>query len=165
MDKENIEKLLIEDIENKINNKIEFNSTVDVIYLTSRINEDDIIEKLKNYGEQNTNQFEREHYEILLPYGPDKMISEIRAKAKFLIPTLVISIERKIPKHRSMIDSFQEEYRTQIIKNDTENDIIIIRFESYQLGVSLNQYYIQNKKIFFKKELMSDGKKFLPLIN
>lgn len=161
-----IEKFIIEDLNYKLKNQIEIISAVDVIFIVNKTTTDDIIKNLKNYDTNDLANFRIEHYDISLPYSPESIADQIRAKAKFSVPDLVISLERKIPKHKTMINQMYDDFKSGNINAiNTDNNKIIIRFESYVDGVKQKQFLIKDGEIQFDKVLKSNGKKFLPLIN
>lgn len=166
IEQEIIEKFIIDDLNYKLKNQIEIISAVDVIFIVNKTSTDDIIKNLKNYDTNDLANFRIEHYDISLPYSPDTIADQVRSKAKFSVPDLVISLERKIPKYKTMINQLYDDFMNgNIGLINTDNNKIIIRFESYIDGIKQKQFLIKNNEIQFDKKLESDGKKFLPLLN
>lgn len=160
MDLEKLEALIIEELQGKIQKRQEIMSSLDILYVGEKQEENNKNESYENIGDM---QIIRDHYDITPPFPPYKLAPEIYTKNKFVVPTIVVTIERLLPRYKELVSSVFNHLPNTGEMEDGNG--LILRFESYELGIQKKEYVINNDIITFSRNLEGDGKIFLPLIN
>jgi hypothetical protein len=153
-------KIILDEIEDKIAKDVLIPSSVDVWYPVSP----ETNKTQDTYATEDSVEVNRENYIMYPGHSPFSLVNTIRNKSILIPPIIIISVDFLESTYNDLMQEIYSAYteNTNIKKKD---QIFIFREESYNTGVKCYKYKIDNNKLIFLEELPSDGKKFLPYIN
>jgi len=153
-------KIILDEIRDKINKNVSIASSVDVWYPISQETE----KTQDTYATEDSVEVNRENYMMYPGHSPFSLINTIRNRSILIPPIIVITIDFLESTYNDIMKEIYSAYNDKININ-AKDKIFIFREESYANGVNCYKYKIENNQLSLLSSLPSDGKKFLPYIN